>query len=301
MAIKTPGSLGILQYVKETNYGQTPNPATMKALGFMRTGTADQKDLSEDMGKDGSRVTGSSIKSKDVAFITADLTLFATQDGHVWTDILPLAIGDDLKGVNDVPSASYLVKVAKDQFFKMNGGMFDKLTITADKVGGVIVGKVDIKGQILSKDTEKIADFPEAITEASVINTPMIYNSYPKVIDGTTEKVVPSHKFSYTFANALTAQPGFVQWYEETVASASGNGFVPGTLGITLEFEVTSVDGFWDNKKLGGWKGLTIQHLIGGKTLKFLDCEMESGLPSRSQQVYNETLSFKCHGGIEVV
>lgn len=292
MSVKTPGSLGLLQYLDEESYGIVSYPATAQGYGFMRTATADQSREITDMGGDGTRKTVMGISGIREATLSAELTLYRISERMDWSHLLKNA-------VREIPtSETLLVKTASDEYFQLTGAVPDKLTLSADNVGSIIIAKADFKGQKLIGPKESTAEFGEIHEVPHYDRTPITFNAYPYLVfeDGT-EEIIPTHKFTYTINNSLVAQQGIL---DDGIGYAAGNGLVPGMQTATLEFEVTSKDNIWDERKLNGFEVVQIRHKINDIIIGFTNCQLQSGLPARSQNVYNETLTFKCHGAIHL-
>ncbi len=292
MAIKTPGSLGLLQFIAEKEYGTIKFPATAKGLGFMRSANADQSRESTDVGGDGSRKTVTAVDGVREATLSCELTLYKKSENMDWSVLIQRATEEE------TTAATLLMKIAKDEYFLLTGAMIDKITLSADAPGSMILAKIDFKGQKLMGPEEKVSDFGEITEVGEYSNIPIIFNSYPRIIyeDGT-EEIIPTHKFSYTFSNALVPQEGIL---DDGVPYKAGNGIVPGTNTCSLEFEVTSKDNIWDTRKINGFRVKEIRHLIDGMVISFKNCELLSGLPARSQSVYNETITFKVHSDVTI-
>ena len=293
MAIKVPGSLGGLQYVNEATYGTTPTSTAFNYAGFMESMQGSGNNGEEEQLQDGSRIFDKVIRTQKSAGYDADISLFASASGYVWTAFLALANNPS----GDLGSFTTLMKLASDEYVRFRGCKIDTFQLKAGKVGGKVTASVGVKAMVQDPHGVSKAAIGSMGAENSgpANKVPITYNAYPTTSLEGSAASIPAKSFSYKISNSLKEEEGIVSG----VAYAAGTALVPEKMDIELEYTLTSQNSVWDNLKLQDTSaststGFTVTHLIGGKTLTFTNCYVISeDHPSRSQETYVETLRIK--------
>ena len=293
MAVKTPGSLGALQYVAEASYGTTPNTA-LSYFGHMLTMAEDGSTDEEEIVQDGSRIFGAVLHRAVSAGFTAKLTMFRDQGT---TYYLKNLVNQAYGPTADLGSFSALMKLASDEYVLFHGCKIDKLVIGADRVGDKVTADVTVKALKQDAHTSSKPTPPGSESTGPTTKVPIIYDAYPTATIGGSSKTVEAKSFSISISNNLSEQEGIVSG----VAYTAGNGIVPGETEVELEYKLLSKDSYWDNLKLSHGDGITIVQVIGGHTYTFSNCYIVTGdHPSREQSTYDETVRFRA-GSLTVV
>ena len=299
MAIKTAGSLKALEYVVESDFGTLPETAFSYGGRLVTLNPTAGYEI-ETVVADGSRNVDLITWGKQTVGLSAEMGMYKDSGDYAWTQWLELALGDSDSSAErgDIDSFEVYVEAASDQHYLYHGCKIDTLTISAESVGGQATATVDAVCMYaeMAATRAELASNTEA-TEPSL--NPVTHNSYPKATmsDGETSYDVPAMSYTYTIANALTSKEGIVTVgdSDEGLALAAGSAIIPdGELEITAEYTVVSDSLTWDRLKNAMTEDVTIEHTIGGHTLKLTGCWMPGDdLPSRSQSVYDETVTFK--------
>ena len=286
MAIKTPGSLGALQYVAESTYGTTPGTA-LSYFGFMNSMQESGGSDEEEQLKDGSRIYDTVIHRIKSAGFSAKLSMFRDQST---TYYLKNLVNQAYAPAADLGSFSALMKIAQGEYAAYQGCKIDSLAIGADRVGDKVTADVTVKAlKALDHSASKPSGWGTESTGPTT-KTPIIYDAYAVGTIGGSSKTINARSFKYTISNNLEEKEGIVS----SVAYAAGNGLVPGVTEVELEYSLLSADYYWDNLKLNHADGITITHVIGAHTYTFGNCYiMTDDHPSRSQSSYDETVRFK--------
>lgn len=297
MAIKTPGALGAIEYIEEREYGIVPEPAYMKYLGFMISCHPSGDPGAEEHINDGSRLPSEATFNAHTAGLSLELGLYNDYEDYTWTRAIFLAMGNLAKIEDELPSWSAIMKFASDQYGLITGAVMDSLTLSTEGVGKKITAKAEVKGKKLWEQKPNVTDYGSIALEDAPPLHPITYNAYPTT-DLHGAETIPAHKFTYKISNSLTPQEGIDS---DGSCYAAGNGLIPGQAGIELEYEITSSSALWDNLKLAGTSGFTVQHVIGGHRFTFSNCHLPgTDQPNRNQTVYNETITIKCNGGLVI-
>jgi len=296
MGIKTPGSLGGLQYLLEQTYGTTPTGVGFGYFGFMNSMQETGNGNEEELIADGSRIFDSVIHRMRSAGFDATVNLFRDQGTWTWKDILGFAYSP----TQDPPSFSALMKIDYNEYVMFTGCKMDKLVLSAESVGSKVLAKASVKAlEHLTHQTSK-AGYGASLGNENPgpsPKTPVIYDAYPQMTVGGTTSQIWARSFSISISNALEEKEGIVS----NKALAAGNGLLPGMCNVELEYSLLSKNADWDNRKLAGTDGITIVQVIGGHTLTFSNCYIVTDdHPSRSQSSYDETVRFKA-GSMTVV
>lgn len=296
MGIKTPGSLGGLQYLQESAYGTTPTGVDFGYFGFMNSMQETGNGNEEEQIADGSRIFGSVLHRMRSAGFDATVSLFRDQGTWTWKDLIAFAYSP----TQDLRSFSALMKIDYNEYVMFTGCKVDQLVLSAESVGSKVLAKVSAKAlEHLTHQSSK-AGFGSSLGNENTgpsPKIPIIYDAYPQMtVEGTTSQIW-AKSFSISIGNALEEKEGIVSGK----ALAAGNGLVPGLCNVELEYTLLSKNADWDNLKLAGTDGITIVQTIGAHTLTFSNCYIVTDdHPSRTQSSYDETVRFKA-GSMTVV
>ena len=294
MAIKVPGALRGLQYVKETVYGVTPS-TDFSYFGFMDALQDNPNNNWEEQQADGKRSYDEvEIGAREYGFDTT-LNIFRDAQGYDWSEILQYAVGSSVNGItDDLPSFSALMQVSRDQFVLAKGCKIDSLTVAADGVGSPITARANIKAQYIPKQQASPSQFGNLgrQNEGPPKNT-LTYNRYPTSnLPGMA--MIPTKNFEISITNNLQPQEGIVEMGGEYFPLTAGQGLIPDTTEFEIQFEVVSTSAYWDNLKTEGTKDFTISQQIGNNKLTFHKCYLPGDdQPARSQSVYDEQITIK--------
>jgi len=286
MAIKTPGSLGALQYVVESTYGTTPSTA-LSYIGFMNTMQESGGSDEEEQLKDGSRIFDTVLHRVKSAGFSAKLSMFRDQSTNYYLkSLVNMAYAPNA----DLTSFSALMKIAQGEYAAFQGCKIDTLAIGADRVGDKVTADVTVKAlKALDHSGTKPTGWGNENTGPTT-KTPIIYDAYASATINGNAKTINARSFRYTISNNLEEKEGIMSG----TAYAAGNGLVPGVTEVELEYSLLSADSEWDNLKLAHADGITITHTIGAHTYTFSNCYIiTEDHPSRSQSSYDETVRFK--------
>jgi len=296
MGIKTPGSLGGLQYLQESAYGTTPTGVDFGYFGFMNNMQETGNGSEEELIADGSRIFGSVLHRVRSAGFDATVSLFRDQGTWTWKDILTFAYSP----TQDLRSFSALMKIDYNEYVMFTGCKMDKLVLSAESVGSKVLAKVSAKAlEHLTHQSSKAGFGPSLGNENAGPSpkVPVIYDAYPQMTVGGNTAQIWAKSFSISIGNSLEEKEGIVS----NKALAAGNGLLPGLCNVELEYTLLSKNADWDNLKLAGTDGITIVQTIGAHTLTFSNCYIVTDdHPSRAQSSYDETVRFKA-GSMTVV
>lgn len=303
MAVKVPGSLGGLQYIQEAVYGTTPSNTDFGYFGFMNTMQGSGNGGEEEQLADGSRIFDTVIYTQRSAGFDAVLSLFkdgtdSLGDAWYWKTILTFAYN----AAGDLPSFSALMKIASDQFVLFRGCKIDSLELSSEDVGDKVTAKVSAKALVQMPQQATAAATGTAIgvtlgseNAGPTSKAPITFNAYPTMTRNGVSTAIPARSFRISISNSLEEEEGIV----DGVAYAAGAGLVPQGCEVELEYEVLSSSSVWDNLKANASTSdyatypITITHVIGGRTLTFTGCYIDTDdHPSRSQGTYTETIRF---------
>ena len=286
MAIKTPGSLGALQYVAESTYGTTPSTA-LSYFGFMNTMQESGDSDEEEQLQDGSRIFQTVIHRVKSAGFTANLTMFRDENSVTFLkNLVTKAYGPTA----DLGSFSALMKIGQGEYAALQGCKIDTLEVGADRVGDKVTASVTVKAlRALDHSASKPSGWGSE-NAGPTNKIPIIYDAYATATINGNSKTINAKSFKFSINNSLEEQEGIVNG----VAYTAGNGLVPGVTSVELEYSLVSADSYWDNLKLNHADGITIVQVIGAHTYTFANCYIVTeDHPSRAQSSYDETVRFK--------
>ena len=293
MAYKVPGSLGIIEFAKETVFGTLP-VAGWRYLGCMRSLDTTDDPGAETIPSDGSRIFSDVIFTARDCKFSGEMSIFRDQPPYTWTDLLELAsgsvAGSSSKMQDDIPSFSAVVKIAADQYMLAKGCKISELTLSAEGAGKQVRASVSVLArEITEQQVSRSALGVSGTAPSSPVTPPVTYTAYPaSTIPGLA--AIPSMSFSLKISNNLTAKEGFAG----NDALLAGAGIVPGAVDIDFELKVMSVSKIWDTLKRGGTKGFTSSITLDGWKIDLKNAYLPGDdQPSRSHEVYDETIKIK--------
>lgn len=291
MAVKTPGSLGALNYVQENAYGTTPTTPTMKYGGFMITMNGSGDGGEEEQFVEGSRIFDKVLFTQRSAGFTAQVSLYRDDStaSYYWKDLIALAYNPS----GDIPSFTAMMRIAADEWVVYRGCKVDSLKIASDDVGNKVTATINVKAKM---QAPIVSAAPYTANTGPSSKVPITFNAYPVMGSDT----LPARSFSITIENHLEEEQGI----SDGVAYTAGEGLVPQITNVELEYELLHTSAAIDNLKVNENNStamLTITHAFGGRTLTFGNCYLSTDdHPSRTQGTYTQTVRFHA-GSVTVV
>ena len=300
MAVKTPGSLGALQYIIENTFGTTPGNTDFEYAGFMNTMSGNGNAGEEEQYAEGSRIFDTVLYTQRSAGFSANVSLYRddTAAGYLWKDIVALAYDPE----NDLDSFTALMRIAADEWVAYTGCKVDTLELSASGVGDKITAALGVKAMRQIPTQASVTAVATALgvtlgdtSTGPSSKRPITYSSYPVATIGGASVTIPSRSFSVKINNHLEEEPGIVGGN----AYAAGEGLVPQLCDVELEYDLLSTGAYWDNLKAtedNDTPLFSITHVIGGRTFTSGKCYVDTeDHPSRAQSTYTETV--RIHAG----
>lgn len=293
---RTVGSLNGFTIRKEDTYGVFSTVNASSYGGSLIT-------LDDKMSQEWEQDVSESRVFSDVVCTSTDYGFtaeFRYPRSSSWTKWMEYALGS-LSGVqDDADSFSAVFNVAKNERMAFFGCKINTLTLKADSRGKPVVFSADV----LARYCPPVTTGPDAVF--SNFGTPVSFPAEDRpgfapitfcspiqysTDNGATWIDAKAKDLNLTVNQNLQAEPDAVIVGANCYSLGAGLGSVPQASEIKLSFSITSQNSLWDSMKKNETKDLKFKFTLDGHTVTLTGCYLSGEMPSRSQGVYDETIT----------